>query len=313
MAYSALSDDVPTVSQFTRRKKVTITTDGTSTPADYQVNLTITYKHGMQADFGDIRFNTIDKGYVDYWIESYVASTSAVVWVELPDAITHPGSDMIWMYYGNDDLSDGGDIEDTFDFGDDFPGSSIDTGKWDVTGTVSVADSKVSLNEDDRILGKTSLGYGYIAHSYAIADEQDTGFLGMSESIGTDTNSLEILNSDLSHPDNFDLLVTITNNASTQNVSSIDDVVDWRSYRAYTITRLSNEVRYYVDGNLFDTETSSTYLPTVSLKPRMRVWDSSQASTLTCDWIFVRKYIANEPIPTYSTVQRQRRVAQFIG
>ena len=114
MVYTALSDDISTLSQFTRRRAITITTGGTSTPVNYQVKLTITYESEMQADFDDLRFNTKAGTYIDYWIESYTALRSAIIWVELPDAITDPGSDYIWMYYGNTSLSDGGVGTDTF-------------------------------------------------------------------------------------------------------------------------------------------------------------------------------------------------------
>ena len=126
MVFSALSDS-STVSQFTRKKSVTITTGGISTPVNYQQKLTITYEPEMQADFDDIRFNTKAGGYIDYWIESYTASTTATVWVELPDAIIDPGLDAIWMYYGNSGLSDGSIGTDTFEFFDDFSG---DLSKW---------------------------------------------------------------------------------------------------------------------------------------------------------------------------------------
>ena len=120
MPYSAKSDDSGTINQFTRRKEVIITTGGTSTPADYQVKLTITYESEMQADFDDLRFNTLSGGYIDYWIESYTASTTATVWVELPDAITHPGNDSIYMFYGNTSLQSESNGTDTFVFFEGF-------------------------------------------------------------------------------------------------------------------------------------------------------------------------------------------------
>lgn len=119
MVYSGKSASV-TVSQFTRKKILTETTNGTNVPTDYQSKLTITYESEMQSDFADIRFNTTSGVYIDYWIERYTASTSAIVWIKLPDAITDPGSYTILMYYGNAELSDGGIIKDTMIFGDEF-------------------------------------------------------------------------------------------------------------------------------------------------------------------------------------------------
>ncbi|MCK4919255.1 MAG: DUF2341 domain-containing protein, partial [Candidatus Pacebacteria bacterium] len=98
--YTAKSD-ISTDSQFTNRKLITITTTGTSTPVNYQVKVTVPYDSDMQTDFQDVRFNTTAGTYIDYWIESSTTSTTADIWLELPDAIADPGSDDIYMYYGN--------------------------------------------------------------------------------------------------------------------------------------------------------------------------------------------------------------------
>jgi len=111
--YTAKSD-INTDSQFTNRKLITITTTGTSTPVNYQVKVTVPYDSNMQIDFQDVRFNTTDGTYIDYWIESSTTSTTADIWIELPDAITDPGSDDIYMYYGNGVLNDSGDRSTVF-------------------------------------------------------------------------------------------------------------------------------------------------------------------------------------------------------
>jgi len=58
---------------------------------------------------------------------------------------------------------------------------------------------------------------------------------------------------------------------------------------------LSDKALYYQDGNLLYTQENSNYLPTINLKVGIGVWDSSQASTLTLDWVLVRKYSDPEP------------------
>lgn len=113
MVYVGLSDST-TQSQFTRRKAITVLTDGTTTPINYEVKLTISYESPMQADFSDLRFNTTDGRYLDYQIETYVSSSSATVWVKLIDSVADPGTDTIWMYYGNPNLDDGGVGSDVF-------------------------------------------------------------------------------------------------------------------------------------------------------------------------------------------------------
>ena len=115
-------------------KAITITTNGTSTPAWYQVKLNVSYEPEMQSDFDDLRFTNSSDGQLSYWIESKVNGSYATVWVNLSDAIADPGSDIVRMYYGNPAVSDSSDGESTFDFFDEFSGVSLDTGKWNVTG-----------------------------------------------------------------------------------------------------------------------------------------------------------------------------------
>lgn len=311
MVYSAKSG-ISTRSQFTRRKKITITTDGTSVPADYQVKLTITYEPEMQVDFDDIRFNTVSRTYINYWIEDYTTSTTATVWVELPDAITDPGSDTIWMYYGNSNLSDGGNIEDTFLLGDDFPGSSIDTGKWTVTGTITVASSEAILNEDDALSSIATFGFETIVTTKSKADEQDSSFVGYYVDAN---NRFQVQSSDSGSNDDFDNIMVTTVKASSWAGWILND--GWNDFRntyyQYTIKRISTSLMVYSQGANSNTYTNSTYIPTGDMSVGIYVWDSSQASTLICDWIYVRTYIANEPTPLYGTSQHQRRTPQFIG
>lgn len=309
MVYSAKSDDTDTISQFTRLKYIYVTTNGSSTPANYQVKLIIDYEPEMQADFSDIRFNTLGNIYIDYWIESKTDSVTATVWVKLPDAITDPGSDTIWMYYGNAGLSDGGNGNDTFLFFDDFSG---DLSKWDTTGTPSISAGIVSLNDDDVIVSKTKFGYGYCFEGYSKADEQDTGLIAAMETDANQDNCLQIFNTD-ANPDDFDKfrMAMVEGGSWTQN-----DNDNWDDFRTtflnYRIKRpAADDVTF--EQVAHTVQYTSGNIPTVNLGLAFRVWDSSQESTLQVEWGFVRKYIADKPTILYGTSQHQRRVPQFIN
>lgn len=310
MVYSALSDDASTVSQFTRRKNITVTTNGTNTPANYQVKFTITYESEMQVDFDDLRFNTLANGYIDYWIESYTASTTAIVWVELPDVITHPGSDTILMYYGNSGLSDSSNLEDTMVFGDDFTG---DLSKWNTVDAPSIVSNECVLDNDDKIYTTTKWGYGHTYKCMAKANEQDSGFLLLSDDGSSADNSHALYNSD-AVDSNLTTLSARSDKATVRNDETLTGLTNITTgYVTYEITRLSGSVKFYQDESLIYTETNSTYLPTVDLGIGAWVWDSTQESKVEIKWMFVRKYIVNEPTPSYGTAQHQRRVPQFIG
>ena len=277
MVYSARSD-AGTRSQFTRRKKVIITTDGTSTPTDYQVKLTIAYEPGMQADFDDIRFNTLSIGYIDYWIESYTASTTATVWVKLPDAITHPGSDTVWMYYGNSGLSDGGIGADTFI---QYHGSA----------TTTYHDSNVFLNN---IVYESKFKRTVDTHNI---------LLGTSDEAATGGDTFQIQTYSVS-----DLRYFYTKNDGTQTQVNEAPAFPLDTYVQVKITFDSSNAHAYIDDNEISSG-SSTNLP----NENMGLWLYVATGTCVQDWSWVRKYIANEPTLSYGTAQHQRRIPQFIG
>lgn len=300
MVYTALSDDSNTVSQFTRRKGITITTGGTSTPSDYQVKLTIAYESEMQADFDDLRFNTKANEYIDYWIESYVTSTSAVVWIELPDAITDPGSDTIWLYYGNVSLSDGGVGDDTFEFFDNFPGASLDTtNKWTIINGTPTVNDGLFLDDDERIDTKIWTG-NTISVRYKATYPNETGSTvyaqtGLYDNINQECSFLTYFNWDVRSRTAVDNeLTTIT----TYNDEHIFEIKK----------NAGTEVKYYLDDSLEDTDT--TYVPNAALPI---LFYKKGNNNLEIDWVLTRIYIANEPAVSYGSAQHQRRIPQFIG
>lgn len=125
----------------------------------YQVKIKVYYASGTdsgeavyvggkcQADFDDVRFTGSDGiTPLDYWMETYTASTSAVFWVKVAEDLSSVNR-TIYIYYGNNSAtlttSDGAAVFPNFF--DHFPGSSVDTGKWTVAGTPTVSGSFVTL------------------------------------------------------------------------------------------------------------------------------------------------------------------------
>jgi hypothetical protein len=87
------------------------------TLGQYQVKYVVPYESGMQADFNDLRFTLPDDAFLDYWVESYVASSSATVWIKVPSFTT---SMLMYMYYGNVSAPAVSNGFNTFTFFDDF-------------------------------------------------------------------------------------------------------------------------------------------------------------------------------------------------
>lgn len=227
---------------------------------------------------------------LDFWIEDITADPLKM-WVEVADDLGSNQS--IWVYYGKSGATTNSDIESTFLLGDDFPGSSIDTGKWTVAGTVAVSNSEASLNEDDSLISITTFGFETAVAAKSKADEQDSVFAGYT----TDVNNRMSLNSsDAVSNDDFDNIIFTSRKSGSGVGIQNDGWSDFRNtYYKYTIKRISTSLIEYSQNSNSNSYTNSTYIPTGDMSARMYTWDSSQASTLVCDWIFVRKCIATEP------------------
>jgi hypothetical protein len=98
---------------WTKRKKITIQENSGNGLTDYQVELSIPYDTDMQNDFDDLRFIDVEGNELSYWIEGYVASTSATVWVKVPE-IPASSTATVYTYYGNAGVSTTSSYESTF-------------------------------------------------------------------------------------------------------------------------------------------------------------------------------------------------------
>src|ERR1035437_2817591 len=109
------------------RVPITVTNSGTGV-TNYQQKMTLSFvSNHMNSDFSDIRFTASDgTTLLYYWVESYIASTSAIVWVKVPSIAANPTTTTIYMYYGNVSAVSSSSGSNTFQFFDDFEGGSID-------------------------------------------------------------------------------------------------------------------------------------------------------------------------------------------
>lgn len=126
---------------WTKRKRVTVTNADPTTYTNAAIKLTVTHDGDMQTDFDDLRFTSTDgTTLVNHFIESYTASTEAVVWVEIPSFAASANTE-VYMYYGNGAVSDAS-ATGTFNFIDTFEDGNIseysgDTSLFTVDGTFS--------------------------------------------------------------------------------------------------------------------------------------------------------------------------------
>ena len=260
---------------FSTRKPITITTNGTSTPTGSQVLLNISYESEMQADFNDTRFTNSSHVEIPYWIESKVDSSYALVWVNLSDAITDPGSDTIWMYYGNAGLSDGGDGDDTFSQYHGIASSSF-------LDSLIITPNNIVIEIMGKIpsTGNNNVWWGL---GKVQADNPSDGLIMKMYDWG-------------SNPNASCYSFAYDNGATT--VRYTDHFLAENTYYRMTIKRFNTEAHYYFDNVEFMTAIT-TNLPDENIGLGM----NANSGTGYQEWSFIRKYIDNEPTPSYGTAQ----------
>ncbi|MEM4245659.1 MAG: DUF2341 domain-containing protein, partial [Candidatus Nanoarchaeia archaeon] len=116
------------------RQKVYVS-EGSDTLDGYQLNISInSANNGTNFNWSreceDIRFTNIYNTELKYWIESCnSANQAAAIFVKLDNTITQ-ANPYIYMYYGNDEVTNNSNGTETFDFYDDFLDENINPEVW---------------------------------------------------------------------------------------------------------------------------------------------------------------------------------------
>jgi hypothetical protein len=105
------------------RQRVRIQNNDAQSYATTAVKVNVSYDSAMQADFSDLRFTT-GNTILPHWTEKVVASTEAVVWVQVPSL---PASSQIVlnMYFGNSVATSTSNGNSVFSVFDDFEDGNI--------------------------------------------------------------------------------------------------------------------------------------------------------------------------------------------
>ena len=275
-----------------------VTLSPATSVADYQVLVTLTTAvmgnpyTGVNADGSDIRFTGPDGATLqDYWIESWDNTGTSKIWVEVQTS----GTTAIFMYYGNAAAGSTSDGDATFVFFDDFPGTTLDGTKWGSwAATVSVAGSVVTITNTGAwggiaSINEYSLPYRFVARAQKTT-EYGIGQVGMEKwyvTTGDDTMNI------------FDVWGGTRPQAYI--TSKYDDTDEWdevgtwelNTWYHYEIAGKSDEVKYYRDGILENTETNVNAIPAGT----MFLLLSSEAvnDQLIVDYCFIGKYVSPEP------------------
>ncbi|HDH07005.1 MAG TPA: DUF2341 domain-containing protein, partial [Thermoproteales archaeon] len=306
-------------SGWSYRKEVTIdNTSNSNNLIDYQVKVTLNSTNfdfsKAKSDGADIRF-TDDDGttLLNHWIEKWDASgEEAIIWVKVP-SIPASSNRTIYLYYGNSNASSTSNGDDTFDFFDDFLGTSIDSNKWNTVNgglSYSITDGILRCNGsfqgsssgDGGFAGwqsKTSFGLGRAIRGKIKVDHGQAGYYNKDE-IGFGKRT---------YPVNTEFFVDVDQSSSNSNgVFSVGNGSSSSntSWSRSTIYNIWDMIRYpsgncrAIVGSVFDnTFTSNTPSGDLPVTIGRANWATDNVYyDFYIDWILVRKFSDPEPSTT---------------
>ncbi len=289
-------------------RAITITTTTAATTLSYQVLVTLTtatmgnpYTH-VKTDGSDIRFtNTDGTTLIDYWIETWSNTGDSKIWVEVPDVISASSSKTIYMYYGNAAASSTSSGANTFVFFDDFPGTTLDTGKWtlDTYVTASVSSSVVTISHSSGTykgiysINAYSIPYRFIvkAQKPNTPTANDSSAVGLEQWYDTDGDGTANIFSRQTST-NIQAYDTYKHGGS-DNWTETSDTWTTSGWYRYEIKAKSGEVKYHRDDQLKLTVTDTNVIPTGPMYVMLS--NQKSADQLKIDYCFIGKYVSPEP------------------
>jgi len=281
-------------------KRQPITINSASALTDYQVKLTVAYDSDMQPDFDDLRFTSSDQTTeLNYWLESKTDSTTATIWVKIPSLAS--GDNTIYMYYGNASATTASNGDNTFEFFDDFLGTTLDTSKWYVVyGSVSLTDSTLVVANAEVF----STNYYLFSNDMVLEARLKTSAWGGSSeamefgyTVNVWTYCARMMFCGSDYRQKY-LHRTTGGGYTSYNIPS------W-SANTWHLVRFKagpTSGKWCIDRSETETTITTGYAhPMTSDKIILRTYPTSY--TLTADWVFIRKYTATEPTSSFSVEQ----------
>jgi hypothetical protein len=267
----------------------------------------VSCKGHCKEDFGDIRF-TDDDGttLLDYWNESQTNGDNAVFWVEVADNLN--SAQTIYIYYGNSAATSATNGDNTFQFFDNFAGTSLNTTKW-------VVDSGVNISVSNNIVTATLASAGY----KGIVQNKTTystfgGNVRMrwngSQQYASYRYGIQGLTID-GNPNNghqcAGFVWSSTNGKYWWTVGPTNYTYTLfasdSNFHKFEVLRLGSgdspawNCTFVYDGTTLGSKT--TYVPTAGLNVSSTMYPVSGSMWQKMSWVFVGKYVSPEPIPGF--------------
>jgi PKD repeat protein len=278
---------------------------------DYQVKIRVYRTEGTStgdtvylgskclADYGDIRFvASDDTTELSYWMETN-AGSYADFWVKVPSIVSDSS---IYIYYGNSSATTTSNGDTTFEFFDDFTGTSLDTSKWALSGSGSATVSSGILTLTTNVAGYTRLLNTSATYGNNIIMEARL----QTNAAGNNTyryQDISLSNAAFNKSLISQLAINGANSrylnadaVGSPAYSTLDMSPTWvaSTYKILTLKRHSTAEWQQDRAN---TQTLATHYPTDNLSPLFVVYsyNTSYYSTILADWVLVRQYTTTEP------------------
>ncbi|MFH1586876.1 MAG: DUF2341 domain-containing protein [Candidatus Diapherotrites archaeon] len=275
--------------------KRTITLSPTTPSANYQVKVQLTtgnfdYSNVLSGG-DDLRFTDTGNNLLDYWIETWNASGTSTLWVEVPTS----GTSTINLHYGNSEASADTNGANTFVFFDDFPDSSVNTSNWTITNATgwSVTGGELKgTNTTGRLTSITTFSNGVILESksrYITIGANGHQVLGTWLST---SNGLGFLNhpvNDYYRSNGGWVAMAATSPAATNLYTKIS--IKSSTQADISVTNYNTDASYQNVSNISNTISSEP----IVIGQRYDNLYTGQSYETYWDWIRVRKYAATEP------------------
>ena len=253
----------------------------------------------MQTDFDDIRFTDNDTiTDLDYWRESYIASTSAVFWVEVADELDVPVT--IYMYYGNSTVSTTSNGTATFLMYEDWSSESIRTDVWDIV----TANGEITYSAVDANHGMTAKFDADSEDAIKITSDYDTAspiavmFRSNIEITGAGNTARQGSGYDGSFAFNLvqsaigtQQFYVYDDDGNQDSQAMTNDYFD--TWITFQITRDGTNSKLYADIVLI--ETASCQPDIITTNPAASIMVGDSEDDLYSDWVAVRKCLDEEP------------------
>jgi hypothetical protein len=317
-SYPEVGEDTsgtPWLEGWSYRRTVIVDNSFSSTAlTDYQIiirlNTAYLIQQGkMRSDCGDIRVTDSSGNLLPIWIDPATKNFwGTKIYVKVP-SIPANGTVTLYLFYGNPDATDISDGSATFDFFDDFSGTTLDTTKWTAarwtgTGTWSVTvnngyvEINVGAGTRAGIVSNTAFAFPFIVEGAFRYVSGDQVWISITQTAGGSHNDLVEHGYAGTGGTYYYRKASGGTYTNYQNFSRLAPRGGFAYFRQEWTTSSSRYFEYFpYEGQVNSTTTQDRYT-----SGSCYIQLSTIGGVAQWDWVAVRKYAATPPAVYFRTL-----------